>query len=150
MKQSRHDAILKIIGDREIVTQHGLIESLRDAGFAATQATVSRDIKELGLVKELTAKGSYRYAAVMNAEDRNNTARLRSIFRECVTSSASARNLVVVKTLPGLAGAASSAIDGMGIPGFVGSVAGDDTVFLAMKDEETAERFCADIENLLR
>jgi transcriptional regulator of arginine metabolism len=149
VKNSRQTAILKIVSTRDIETQHDLIESLRAEGVDATQATISRDIKELNLIKELTARGTYRYTAGTTAQERDYSSRLRAIFRESVTSAAVARNIVVLHTLPGLADAACSAIDGMGIRNLVGSVAGDDTAFLAMTDEASAESLSAEIEQMI-
>lgn len=143
MKTSRQKVILDIIEKNDIETQNQLIDALRMAGVCSTQATISRDIKELRLVKELTSRGTYRYAAASDAPDHSE--RLRTIFRECVTSYDCAQNIVVLKTLPGLAPAACSAIDGMQIQELAGSIAGDDTAFLAMRDNEAARRLCEEI-----
>ena len=150
MKKERQSIILKIIADTDVETQNQLILELAKAGIESTQATVSRDIKELHLIKELTAHGTYRYVASSKPELQDHKARLKSIFRESVTSYACAQNIVVIKTLPGLAPAACSAIDAMGIRNMVGSIAGDDTGFLAMSDIDAAERFCKEIENMLK
>ncbi|MCL2226995.1 MAG: arginine repressor [Oscillospiraceae bacterium] len=150
MKRERQDAILKIIAEKDVDTQNQLIVELANVGIESTQATVSRDIKELHLVKELTPMGNYRYVAGSRADSQNHTERLKSIFKESVTSYASAQNMVVIKTLPGLAPAACGAIDAMGIKSLVGSIAGDDTGFLAMSDVVSAERFCKEIEDMLR
>ena len=150
MKNKRQQIILDIITSNEVETQHQLIERLVERGYSATQATISRDIKELHLVKELTAHGTYRYAIGTNAEENNYSIRLKAIFRECVTSCVAAQNIVVLKTLPGLAPAACAAIDGMQITSLAGSLAGDDTAFLAMTDSSAAERFCEEIEAMLK
>jgi transcriptional regulator of arginine metabolism len=150
MKKDRQNAILKIIASTDVETQNQLIEELMNVGIDSTQATVSRDIKELHLIKELTPLGVYRYIASGKLEMQNHTVRLKSIFRESVASYTHAQNIVVIKTLPGLASAACSAIDGMGIRNLVGSIAGDDTAFLAMSDNAAAERFCKDIEDMLK
>ena len=150
MKKDRQSVILRIIESTDIETQNHLIEELAKAGIESTQATVSRDIKELHLVKELTPLGSYRYVASRKPDSHNHTARLKAIFRESVASYSNAQNIVVIKTLPGLAPAACAAIDSMGIRELVGSIAGDDTVFLAMSDTSAAERFCKDIEEMLK
>ena len=150
MKKDRQSTILNIIASVDVETQNQLILELEKAGVESTQATVSRDIKELHLVKELTLDGSYRYAVSSKPEMQDHTVRLKSIFKESVTSFACAANLVVIKTLPGLAPAACSAIDNMGIKGLVGSIAGDDTGFLAMSDIEAAGRFCKEIESMLK
>ena len=150
MKKERQSVISRIIATTDIETQNHLIEELAKAGIKSTQATVSRDIKELHLVKELTQLGSYRYIAGSRPESQNHAARLKAIFRESVASYANAQNIVVIKTLPGLAPAACAAIDAMGIRNLVGSIAGDDTGFLAMSDTESAKKFCKDIEEIIK
>ena len=149
MKNMRQSAILQIISEQDIETQSQLIDALNAKGINSTQATVSRDIKEMHLIKELSPHGRYRYAAVTKNEVQNHSARLMSIFKECVTSYVCAQNIVVIKTLPGLASAACSAIDGMNIRHLAGSIAGDDTAFLAMHDVAAAERFCKEMESIL-
>ena len=149
IKKERQNAIIRIIESTDVETQNHLIEELLKAGVESTQATVSRDIKELHLIKELTPLGTYRYVASGRPESLNHAARLKSIFKESVTSYANAQNIVVIKTLPGLAPAALAAIDAMGIKNLVGSIAGDDTGFLAMSDTGAAERFCKEIEEML-
>ena len=149
MKSSRQTKILEIIENQNIETQHQLMEALREHGVKSTQATVSRDIKELRLIKELSPSGRYRYVAVGRDELVDYDQRLRKIFRESVTSYAVAQNLIVIKTLPGLAAAACSTLDGMNIHDLVGTIAGDDTAFLAMRDNEAADRFCHEIEEML-
>ena len=150
MKTDRQNAILKIIASVDVETQNQLIEELVKVGIGSTQATVSRDIRELHLIKELTSRGICRYVAGSRPETQNHSIRLKAIFRESVTSYACAQNLVVIKTLPGLAPAACSAIDTMGIRSLVGSIAGDDTGFLAMSDAPSAERFCKEIEQMVK
>lgn len=150
MKNARQSEILNIIQDMEVETQEQLLEQLRVRGYNATQATISRDIKELRLVKELSGRGGYRYTL----SDRKNSAgmdtRLRNIFKEGVTSVEVAQNIVVVKTMPGLASAACSALDNMQIPNMVGSLAGDDTGILIMRDNASAQLFEAEVHNLLK
>lgn len=149
MKTSRQARILEIIADRDIETQNQLLDALLAAGVKSTQATVSRDIKELRMVKELSPGGRYRYVAGGREEAADYDDRLKKIFRECVTSHAVAQNIIVIKTLPGLASAACSALDSMEIPSLIGTLAGDDTAFIAMKDNEAAEHFCREIEDML-
>ena len=149
MKNVRQTKILEIIAQQDIDTQNKLLEALLAAGVKSTQATVSRDIKELRLVKELTADGGYRYTAGKSDDMSDFDLRLKKIFRESVKSCAVAQNLIVIKTLPGLANAACSTLDSMPIPHLVGTIAGDDTAFLAMKDNASAEHFCLEIEKLL-
>jgi transcriptional regulator of arginine metabolism len=150
MKKERQNAILHVIAQTDVETQNQLIEELVKIGFDSTQATVSRDIKELHLIKELTPAGAYRYVADSRHEAHTHAMRLKSIFKESVTSYACAQNIVVIKTLPGLASAACVTIDSLGIEDLVGSIAGDDTGFLAMSDTNAAEKFCKEIEAMLR
>jgi len=143
LKTIRQKAILSIIEKQDVETQNQLLDALLEAGVKSTQATISRDIKEMRLVKELTPRGTYRYAEAAHGADHSD--RLRKIFRESVISYDSAMNLVILKTLPGLAPAACSAVDGMSFQDLVGTIAGDDTAFLAMRDIEAAKRLCSEI-----
>jgi len=149
MKTARQDKILAIIEREAIETQNQLMEALAREGVKSTQATLSRDIRDLHLVKELTPEGTYRYVAGGKDGAFDHDTRLKKIFRECVVSYAVAQNLIVIKTLPGLADAACSTLDSMNIPHLIGSIAGDDTAFVAMKDNASAEHFCTEIEKLL-
>lgn len=149
MKSARQEKILEIIASKDVETQSQLIDELSARGVKSTQATLSRDIKELRLVKELTGDGNYRYVAASRDEFTDFDLRLKKIFRECVTTYATAQNLIVIKTLPGLAPAACAALDSMDIDGLVGTLAGDDTAFLAMRDVATADSFEKEIEKLL-
>ncbi len=149
MKSLRQEKIIDIISRRNIETQNQLMSALLAEGIKSTQATLSRDIRDLHLVKELTPDGNYRY--VLGAKDgiSDYDQRLRKIFRESIVDYAVAQNIIVIKTLPGLANAACSALDNMDIYNLVGSIAGDDTAFLAMKDNASAEHFFREIEHLL-
>ncbi|MCR4772312.1 MAG: arginine repressor [Oscillospiraceae bacterium] len=149
MKSARQTKILEIIASRDIETQNQLIEALEECGFKSTQATVSRDMRELRLVKELSDGGNYRYVCPGEPEQADNAEKVRTIFRHSVKSYACAQNLVVIKTLPGLADAACVAIETLDVPGLVGTIAGDDTAFIAMSDNAHAELFCKDIRNLM-
>lgn len=149
MKSARQSTILDIIANREIETQNQLMEALAQHGVKSTQATLSRDIKELHLIKTLAPSGKYRYTAPSGEGVPGYDDRLRKIFRESVTSYAAAQNLIVMKTLPGLAPAACAAIDSMDIDALVGTLAGDDTAMLVMKDNEAAAFFCKEIEKML-
>lgn len=148
MKSARQNVILEIIASSDIETQNQLMQALAARGVSSTQATLSRDIKELRLVKELTGVGHYRYSMPSQPVNEARSERLAKIFRESVISCDTAMNIIVLKTLPGLASAASSAIDGMDIPALVGTVAGDDTVFMAMRDVKSAEAFRGEIQKL--
>lgn len=149
MKFQRQAKILNIIQNHEIETQEELSEKLKILGYDITQATVSRDIKELRLIKILSANGKYKYAAAANEVEHSYIERLRNIFKECVTNVDYAQNMVVIKTLPGLGSAAAMAIDAMRINSVVGTIAGDDTVFIVMRTIEDATDFCKESENML-
>lgn len=149
MKPGRQSVILKIISERDIETQHQLMQALAERGIKSTQATLSRDIKDMRLVKELGPNGNYRYVQAAKPEQDDSSERLRKILKESLVSFDLAQNLLVIKTLPGLAPAACSAIDGMHIENLVGTLAGDDTAFLAMMDNESALRFYHEIETIL-
>lgn len=148
MKPGRQSVILEIITEQEIETQHQLLQALAERGVKSTQATLSRDIKDMRLVKELGPNGNYRYVTAAKLENDDFEQRLKKIFKESVISFDVAQNLFIIKTLPGLAPAACSAIDAMQIGGLVGSLAGDDTAFLAMKDNESAQKLYHEIEML--
>ena len=150
MKSKRQAEILRIITEQDIETQEEMLENLRRCGIHATQATISRDIKEMNLVKQPAGSGVYRYVVSTDRPARRAFAgRLQNIFKEGVTSCDVAQNIVVVKTMPGLAPAAGAALDGMEIEGLVGSLAGDDTAILIMRTSQVAERLCRDIESML-
>ena len=149
MKPGRQSVILEIISERDIETQHQLMQALAERGVKSTQATLSRDIKDMRLVKELGPKGNYRYVQAVRPEQDNFSQKLKTILKESLVSFDVAQNLLVIKTLPGLAPAACSAIDGMHIENLVGTLAGDDTAFLAMRDNESALRFYHEIETIL-
>lgn len=150
MKSQRQAKILEIISTINVETQEQLLQELEVAGFRSTQATISRDIKELRIVKELTTLGTYRYTTAAKEVPSSFSNRLNTIFRECVTRYDYAQNLVVIHTLPGLAGAAASAIDSMNMSVVVGTLAGDDTVLVVMRDANTAAQFCGEISNLTK
>lgn len=140
---------MEIITTRNVETQEQLLALLQEEGFRGTQATISRDIKELRIVKELTSLGTYRYSASANEVGSSFSARMNTIFRECVTSFDYAQNIIIIRTLPGLASAAASAIDSMNMNLVVGSLAGDDTVMVVMRDSNAAAAFCGEIRNLI-
>ena len=148
MKPGRQNAILEIIAERDIETQHQLLQALAERGVKSTQATLSRDIKDMRLIKELGPNGNYRYVAGAKPEIDGTQQRLKTIFKESVISYDIAQNLFIIRTLPGLAPAACSAIDAMDIRGLVGTLAGDDTAFLAMRDNEAAQALYHEIEML--
>lgn len=149
MKSQRQAKIMEIISTMNVETQEQLLQELENAGFSSTQATISRDIKELRIVKELTGMGTYRYTASAREISGTFSSRLNTIFRECVTGFDYAQNIVVIHTLPGLASAAGSAVDAMHMSVVLGTLAGDDTVVVIMRDTNAAAAFCGEIRNLL-
>ena len=149
MKNDRQTMILEIIAQENIETQEQLVVRLQERGIHSTQATISRDIKQLHLIKEPVGQGMYKYAVSGNRTKLNVAEKLQTIFRESILSIACAQNMVVIKTMPGLASAACSALDHMELPYMVGSLAGDDTAFLLMKDTETASDFCEELKAML-
>lgn len=150
MKEQRQKAILNLIQNEDLEVQEELLERLHQLGFSCTQATISRDIKELHLIKERTANGTYKYVVSLHRGRTGLASRLKNIFREGVISYDLAQNLIVLKTMPGLASAAASALDGMDIPNMVGSIAGDDTVVLIMRTNDFAQEFCDEIRLMLK
>ena len=149
MKPGRQSVILEIISERDIETQPQLMQALAERGIKSTQATLSRDIKDMRLIKELGPNGNYRYVQAAKPEQDDSSERLRKILKESLVSFDLAQNLLVIKTLPGLAPAACSAIDGMHIENLVGTLAGDDTAFLAMRDNDSALSLYHEIETIL-
>ena len=150
MKNDRQTKILEIIEREPIDTQEQLQQRLQEQGITCTQATISRDIKQLHLIKEPIGQGKYRYAVSVQRNRLNVADKLRTIFRESIVSVDYAQNIVVIKTMAGLANAAAAALDGMSIPYMVGSLAGDDTALLVMRDTESARSFCDEIHEMLK
>lgn len=144
MKISRHAKILEIIEGYIIETQEELAEMLKKNGINVTQATVSRDIKELRLIKVLTEDGRYKYAA-MKEQDNMLNERLYKVFAETVLSVDYADNFIVIKTFSGAANAAAEALDAFDLKEVVGTVAGDNTIFVLVRNQENVipviERF---------
>ena len=146
MKSNRQSKIHELINDHDIETQEQLLSELMACGFQATQATISRDIKQLRIIKELGPNGSYRYQAATGPAEHVFSSRLNNIYQQCVTSAEYAQNIIVIKTMPGLAPAACSALDKMQLPEIIGTLAGDDTCFVVMKDTASAAALCAEIK----
>ncbi|SCY98810.1 arginine repressor [Alkaliphilus peptidifermentans] len=138
MKYTRHAKILEIIDNKEIETQEELSEQLRKMGLNVTQATVSRDIKELRLIKVLSKTGKYKYAT-LKSQDSILSDRLIRLFKDSILSIDHSGNLLVMKTIPAAAQAAASAIDAAGFDGVVGTVAGDDTIFVLIREGTVME-----------
>jgi transcriptional regulator of arginine metabolism len=149
VKSQRQAKIMEIISTMNVETQEQLLSELTKEGFRCTQATISRDIKDLRIVKELTSMGTYRYTTSTNEIGGTFTSKLNTIFRECVVGFDYAQNIIVIRTLPGLASAAGSAIDAMNMSAVVGTLAGDDTVMVIMRDSNAAAAFCGEIRNLI-
>ena len=150
MKFKRQAAILDIISTCEVKTQEELSAHLKERGFNATQATISRDIKELRLIKVASHSGGYQYSTPEQGTGSAHLTRLKNIFRECVVKVDRAQNLVVLKTLVGMANAAAAAIDAMKIDEIVGTLAGDDTIFILMKTTEEAHEMVDAIRDMLK
>ncbi|MBF8982672.1 arginine repressor [Lutibacter sp. B2] len=149
MKYSRHAKILEIIENNEIETQEELAEMLKKNNIKVTQATVSRDIKELRLIKVLSKNGTYKYAAIKQQE---NTAseRLVKVFKNAILSIDHAGNIVVLRTLTGAGNAACAAIDALGIKNIVGTIAGDDTIFILARTENDINEIVNKFEELIK
>ena len=136
----RQSKILEIISREDIGTQEDLVSRLNSEGLNVTQATVSRDIKDLRLIKISRTDGTYKYALPGDNSDENLAIRLYEIFTKSVKSVVAAENIVVIKTLPGMAQAAASAIDAMQLSEVAGCIAGDDTIMVVMFDRGGAVR----------
>lgn len=149
MKRNRHKAILELINEYDVATQEDLLVLLREKGFEVTQATVSRDIKELRLLKSLGNNGVYRYS-VEKKEDTGYTGMLEALFAGSLLSVDYAGNICVIKCSPGLANAACAAIDNMNVSEVVGTIAGDDTIFMLCRTEEEAANVAVSLEKMIR
>lgn len=149
MKTRRHQRILDIIVEYPIETQDELLSKLREEGYKATQATISRDIKDLRLVKTLGSDGHYRYvSASRDATDIRS--HFTTLFSSSVVSIDNAENLVVIKTLSGMAQAVCAAFDTLEHNDVLGTIAGDDTIFVACRTSQTAEKLCAELKTTIR
>ena len=148
MKQNRQEAILDIISKNTVETQEQLIEKLHEEGYNVTQATISRDIRELRLTKVSCGFGIYKYV-VSNHEPHIHSVKYLNILKETVNTVEHAGNLVVVKTFSGMAQAAAAALDSMGWTEIIGSIAGDDTIMIVLRSAETARAFSIELSGLL-
>ncbi len=146
-KSKRQTQLLDIVTKIEVNTQEELIKLLAEQGISVTQATISRDIKELGLIKTSGKVKKYRYARVHDKQ--HDSIKLLSLFKTAVISIEPAQNLVVVKTLTGNGGAVAATIDAQGIEEIVGTLAGDDTVLVVTMNSENAEKVKLDLRELL-
>ena len=150
MKKNRLDKIVDIITTCEVETQDELITYLKDAGYAVTQATVSRDIRELKLVKGRDSDGNYRYLANQSeSKAGHNSSHYNDLFSKAVKSVNYSLNNVVIKCHNGMASVACVAVDELYRDMMLGSLAGDDTVMIVMRDTNAAAAFCGEIKNLI-
>lgn len=148
MRVSRQNKILEIIKTREVETQDQLQDYLREAGFDVTQATISRDIKELQLIKGHSKSGRNKYVAG-NYEDRPISERFIKIFRETTLSYVGAQNIIVVKTLSGCGSAAGEAIDCLNFDHIVGSVCGDNTMLIVVDHEDNVPEILSTLDKII-
>ena len=149
MKNGRQKQILTIVSEHDVETQEELIVRLKASGFKATQATVSRDIKELRLIKMATENGHYTYVQSVG-EDGKSSAKFDNVLRETVISVRNAGPIVVVRTYAGMAMAAAAAVDAMQINCILGTIAGDDTIFIAVSDEVASDLIEKKIERIIQ
>ena len=149
MKRARQAEILNVIRMMDVETQEQLLAELKLRGFTTTQATISRDIKELRLIKTLSPNGNYRYTTHGEKGGRVDLSfKFHAIFAEAVNSIDYAQNLVVIKCYTGMANAACAALDSIRWDGLVGTIAGDDTILLVMKDTESAQGITEELNKL--
>lgn len=150
MKQKRQEKILELISNFDVDTQGKLMELLRESGFSATQATLSRDIRELRLIKVMTDTGIYKYDVPTQEKVTEMSTKFRSIFSEAVISVDYAFHIVVIKCHTGMASAACTALDNMKIRDVVGSLAGDDTIFVLLRNEQQALKLVNEIRQNIK
>ncbi len=149
MKKERQAAIRELLREREIQTQEDLAAALKERQFQVTQATVSRDMREMQLVKIPRENGGYQYAEPASGGSEVSD-RLIRLVRDCVISAEAAGQMVVVKTMSGSANTAAEAIDSMELPEIAGSIAGDNTIFLVARDVGAAEAAAERIRGLMK
>ena len=148
MKSKRHNKVLEIINQSEIETQEELAEELKKNGFDVTQATVSRDIKMLKLVKMQSSSGKYRYVA-QTQEERGLNDKLYSILKNAAISAEKVDRFVVLKTLTGTASAVAEAIDNLYTEDVAGTIAGDNTIFILVRTDEKAEELILKVRKII-
>lgn len=149
MRYSRQNKILEIINHHEVETQDMLVELLKEAGYPVTQATISRDIKELQLIKTLSASGHYKYAIGISP-DQPISDRFVKIFKETIQNISSSGNIILVKTLSGCAPAAAEAVDTLNLPNVIGSIAGDNTFMLVADDPENVPTIIQKFNDMMK
>ncbi len=148
-KYTRQSKILELISKMEIETQEDLAEGLKRMDIDVTQATISRDIKELRLVKTMSKSGKHKYTTIGQSQE-GITDRLNKIFENSVISIDNALNIIVIKTIPGAAQICASAVDYMGLESIVGTLAGDDNVFVAIKTLEAVDEILDEFRKIIR
>ena len=147
MKKTRHELILNYIKNNNVSRQEDIIKMLSENGYNVTQATISRDIKELKIIKEHFGKNDIRYAVSEKIDNEDN---YKMIFTRSAISANVAMNIIVIKCYSGTANAACIALDSMNLPGLVGTIAGDDTIFVACKDIDATTHIISTINTLLK
>ena len=147
LKKARQDKMLDLIRRYEIETQEEMLLRLKECGYMVTQATVSRDIRELNLIKGISQRGVYCYTLPTKKETSAHP--LGNVMTDSVTSVDAAGNMVVIKTYPGLASAVAGYIDSQALPEVLGTIAGDDAIFIVIRDASRAEHFCEKIRGML-
>lgn len=150
MRNKRHDAILNLIKENNIETQQDLTVALKSVGYDVTQATVSRDIKELRLHKRLKDDGRYVYTQHISEPKDEISDNMSIILSKSIVNADYALNTIVIKTLAGMAQGAASVIDAMRFPECLGSIAGDDTIFVTMRSEDSAQKLCRKLKNMTK
>ncbi len=148
MKKNRHEKMKELVEQFEIETQEELAEKLKEAGFQVTQATVSRDIRELKLTKVPTMSGKQKYAILVHSDHYLSDKYMR-VLKDGFVSMDVAQNILVVKTVSGMAMAVAAAIDAMKLKEIVGSIAGDDTIMMALRSEKAAIETMENIKNIM-
>ena len=149
MKLKRHEKIIELIEQYDIETQDELAELLRKEGFDVTQATVSRDIRKLALSNVPGKNGRQKYA-LLNHQDHQMAEKYVGILREAFVSMDQAQNILVIKTVSGMAMAVATALDNIGWKEIVGCIAGDDTIMCAIRTMEDAQTVMAELEKIVR
>ena len=147
-RTGRQLKLIEIINKNEIETQEALAEALRNEGYLVTQATVSRDIKALGLIKVMTPNKTYTYAQPASTEQKSS-GKMLNLFRECVISIDYAGHLIVIKTVSGGANSAATLVDKLNFPEVMGCVAGDDTILVVIKDQQKIVPIVEKLKSLL-
>lgn len=147
LKKARQEKILMLIRQNDIQTQEEMIMRLEESGYPVTQATVSRDIRELNLVKGISPRGIYRYTLPVKKE--GGTEKFSRVMSDSITSVDFAGNIVVIKTYPGMAGAVAACVDSYSLPEIVGSLAGDDAVFIVVRDVTNAASICEKFKQMI-